>query len=311
MEIAVVDVVRLGLVAGIYLVIAVVTSRGFIAAPVRRALDREVERRVIQVRSLNADPDAKQAILDRLDKLRPARSWWKQAVWLFNSPLTKLYADSRELNAVNRAMVELHSDEVLDEYAAPLLYQLSTIDAKAASHFEECLIKATTAEGKRIVIGRVHELVQAPQESSLSTEFESQRVALWLAVVGLLVAVVVGLTMPNHQGLLLFGALGGFLAPVVKINSGQKSSTWGVMVLSPVGGALTALGGVLLIRFLSDPEINLLGSVFRDNSWDNPNSVLALALALLFGFSGRLFSRLAIAGAGHLTPPMRGTTPGV
>lgn len=77
-------------------------------------------------------------------------------------------------------------------------------------------------------------------------------------------------------------------------------------MLSPVGGALTADGGLLLVRLLFDQSINLLSEVFRDNSWGNPAGALAMALALLFGFSGRLFSRLAIAGTAQLNPTRDG-----
>jgi hypothetical protein len=44
----------------------------------------------------------------------------------------------------------------------------------------------------------------------------------------------------------------------------------------------------------------VLGAAFRDNSWDNPTMPIALALALLFGFSGRLFSSLAISATAQL-----------
>ncbi|MFD8635711.1 hypothetical protein [Streptomyces sp. NPDC059533] len=37
-----------------------------------------------------------------------------------------------------------------------------------------------------------------------------------------------------------------------------------------------------------------------DNSWDAPGRPSALAIALLFGFSGTLFSRLALTATGQL-----------
>ena len=79
-------------------------------------------------------------------------------------------------------------------------------------------------------------------------------------------------------------------------------TSWGVLVLAPVGGALAAPGGLLLVRMLADPELNLLGQVFLHSSWDAPAQPIALAIALLFGFSGTLFSRLALAATGQLVP---------
>jgi hypothetical protein len=64
----------------------------------------------------------------------------------------------------------------------------------------------------------------------------------------------------------------------------------------------TAVGGLLLVSLLSSPNINVLGLLFGD-VWHHPGSVVGLALALLFGFSGQLFSRLAISAASQLGGP--------
>ncbi|WP_158854602.1 hypothetical protein [Saccharothrix deserti] len=301
---------RLVIVCGVYLVIVIVTSRGFIAAPIRRTLGKEVDRLLADVDVLMAKNQgnpvaavAKESLEKTLNALKlTTPKWWRHLLWMFDSPLTKLYADVRELNAAHRGLVDMVRDDVLDDYAAPLLLRLSTVDPDAAEDLKMRLHGTTNAEGKRVIIKHVHELVHAGSESDLAAEFDGQRIALWLAIVGLIGVIAVGLVARDHQILLLLGALGGFLAPLVRINTGQQASSWGVMVLSPVGGALTSVGGLLLVRLLSDRSINLLGEVFRDNSWGNPTSALAMALALLFGFSGRLFSRLAIAGTSQLSP---------
>lgn len=88
----------------------------------------------------------------------------------------------------------------------------------------------------------------------------------------------------------------------------EYGTSWGVLMLSPVAGALAAAGGLLLVRFLADPDVGVLGELFRA-AWDAPSSPVALALALLFGFSGRLFSSYALAAAGHATPPTLGAAP--
>jgi hypothetical protein len=74
-----------------------------------------------------------------------------------------------------------------------------------------------------------------------------------------------------------------------------------------IAGALNAVGGLLLVSFLAKEEIQLLGAVLRD-AWDAPTTVTALAVALLLGFSGGLFSRIAAAGVSPLLGTTNGTT---
>ncbi len=308
------ETVRLVLACGLYLAVALVTSRGFIAAPVRRVLIKQVELCLAEVRmrsAMHPNEAATTALTTTLQGLMTAkREWWRRLLWAFDSPLTKLHADLRGLNAAQRGMVELVPDEALADYAAPLLLQLSTVDKKAEEVLGARLNASTSTEGKRLVIRHVHQLTQADKENDLAAEFDDQRIALWLAIVGLFGVVALGLMASDHQITLLLGAIGGFLAPMVRLSTGQKASSWGVMVLSPVGGALTAVGGLLLVRLLSDENINVLGEVFRDNSWEAPSAALAMALALLFGFSGRLFSRLAIASTTQLAPAAQDPEPG-
>ncbi|MEN8655055.1 hypothetical protein ABCR94_31840 [Streptomyces sp. 21So2-11] len=92
---------------------------------------------------------------------------------------------------------------------------------------------------------------------------------------GLGAALLIGVVL-DHRLTMLVGALGGFLSPVIGVMRSQRPSSWGVLVLAPVGGALAAVGGLLLVRMLADPELNLLGEVFLDNSWGAPAQPIAL-----------------------------------
>jgi hypothetical protein len=59
-----------------------------------------------------------------------------------------------------------------------------------------------------------------------------------------------------------------------------KQVTWGVRVLSPVGGALTAVGGLLVVSFLAAPDVNLLGEGVPEQfveQLDNPGRAGARA----------------------------------
>jgi hypothetical protein len=159
-----------------------------------------------------------------------------------------------------------------------------------------------------ILLGEGLRLSYEYADVELEKSAEAQRRAMWLTTVGLIVAFILGLY--GMRETLLLGAVGGFLAPLTLIwqredkGKGEEYATsWGLLLLGPVAGALAAYGGLLLLRFLSDDKINVLGEVFRNNSWDNPKTTLALAFALLFGFSGRLFGRLALSALPQVLPP--------
>lgn len=139
------------------------------------------------------------------------------------------------------------------------------------------------------------------EDTETEREYEQQRTALWLATTGLGAILLTGIVI-DHRLTMMLGALGGFLSPVIGVMRSQRPTSWGVLVLAPVRGALAAVGGLLLVRMLADPELNLLGHVFLDNSWNAPVQPITLAIALLFGFSGTLFSRLALTATGQLAP---------
>jgi hypothetical protein len=296
-----------------YMLIALATNRGFIVAPRYRLLlshaqDCKARADVLaQQNPLNAgSSNAYSSIISDLRNLsaKKSSSWFGKPVdWMFSVPLTKMAADQQSLNAVERRLVELVNDTDLDAYAGPILLRSEVVNPKATKSLAEQLNHTSTPSGKRIIISSIHLLTQEGEEVALVKEFDQQRIGLWLALVGLIVVFIIGMTL-DHEVALLMGALGGFLSPVVAALTTHKASSWGIMVLSPVGGALTAVGGLLIVRLLSDPKINILGSVFLQNSWDAPGNSLALGLALLFGFSGQLFSRLAISATSQLASPV-------
>lgn len=295
-----------------YLLITLATIRGFIVAPRHRLLlsnaqDCRARADVLaQQNPLNAGSSkAYSSIASDLCNLTAKPSLFqssKPANWMFGVPLTKIAAGQRSINAVERRLVELVADTDLDAYAGPILLSLECVNPKAAESLAKQLNHASTSSGKRIIISNIHLLCQNDGEVALTREFDQQRVGLWLALVGLTVVATVGIIL-DHEVTLLMGALGGFLSPVVTTLTTHKASSGSIMVLSPVGGALTAVGGLLIVRLLSDPKVNILGSVFLENSWDTPRSSLALGLALLFGFSGRLFSQVAISATSQLASP--------
>lgn len=174
-----------------------------------------------------------------------------------------------------------------------------------------------------VVEGR--RLLHDAEDVRLERAAESQRRVMWLTCVGLLLVLALGVT--GLRMAMLLGALGGFLAPLTKvwqkdsaevsgaavrndestvarhIGEAEYVTSWGTLVVGPVAGALAAFGGLLLLTFLADEKLNVLGEVFRVQSWNRPSTPFALGLALLLGFSGGLFGRIALKASGQILPP--------
>ena len=116
---------------------------------------------------------------------------------------------------------------------------------------------------------------------------------IWLVGCGLLLLVGLGLVFENGV-LLLVGAVGGLLSRLQRTIEKADvptdyGATWGALFLSPLTGALTAWGGILLI--VLGVNLNIFGTALN-LLWNDPYNPTTLALALAFGFSERWFSGL-------------------
>jgi hypothetical protein len=151
-------------------------------------------------------------------------------------------------------------------------------------------IRAACIDG----LALLNRLRDEPQE----TEAGRIRVAMWLTLVGLVAVYVISAAFPDVTDALIAGALGGMLGSLSALILRTELSL-GLIVLAPVAGALNAMGGLVLVSFLAQEEIQVLGQVFRQ-SWTTPTSLTSLAVALLLGFFGGLFARIAVAGAAPL-----------
>ncbi|WP_157108420.1 hypothetical protein [Aldersonia kunmingensis] len=209
-----------------------------------------------------------------------------------STALFKLWSQRGTLDDIKRELVYLVPPDELATHSEPLFEQLARRDEKVAQGYRDRFAKAGSDSHKCVVLVQAQEECDRRKGESLALEYESEQAAIWLAIVGLLAITGIAVGF-GHQVTMLVGAVGGFLAPTVtSLTSEGVRSAWGVLILGPVGGALTAVGGVLLVNFLA--EIGVLGKIFAD-SWIDPWSVVSLSVALLVGFSGHLFSQLAIS----------------
>ncbi len=113
---------------------------------------------------------------------------------------------------------------------------------------------------------------------------------MWLVGCALLFMFALAVTLGNAV-LLLLGAVGGLLSRLTRTTAASEVSndygaTWGSLFLSPLTGALSAWGGILLI--ILGLKVNILGTALNLD-WCNPYEPVALAIALVFGFLERLF----------------------
>lgn len=117
---------------------------------------------------------------------------------------------------------------------------------------------------------------------------------MWLVGCALLFMFALAVSLGNAV-LLLLGAVGGLLSRLTRTATAAEvandyGATWGSLFLSPLTGALSAWGGILLI--ILGLKFNIFGTALNVD-WCNPYDPVALALAFLFGFSERLFDTLS------------------
>ena len=142
-------------------------------------------------------------------------------------------------------------------------------------------------------------LLQRQRDTPQEREVNHIRVAVWLTLVGLAAIYALSVTFPGREPIFVAGALGGLLGSLSALLMNRTLSL-GTVVLSPVAGALNAIGGIMIVGFLAQDQIALLGEAFAGVWSDDGASLTALAVAVLLGFSGGLFSRIAVAGTAPL-----------
>lgn len=237
-------------------------------------------------------------LIGRLEKRKP-HSPGSRSLWIPWLTLTDVQYGWHDLHTLERQAIDLEPPENL-----PLIAETVAVQTTGATEGSDQPVDPVL----RWAISEAQAQLDLRGELAIADDFDRQRVAVLLTSMGLAGIVLIVCAL-GHPLILLLGAMGGYLAPVVSALTGRKRASWGLLVLSPVAGALTAVGGLFLVRVLSDSHLNVLGSVFYDSanfytgfSNSAQESPFTLALALLFGFSGRLFSRLALSASSQLDP---------
>jgi hypothetical protein len=313
---------QLALITVGYMAIVYVTNRVLITSPVARRLLREVREEETNVavhlatgKITDKGADAVQGLLD--DARRTIGFRWsgtrQGTPWRIRPLVTldKVLTARRYLHGAQETRVGLVTEEHL-AIAHVAMPRLRAVDwpfaSELAARLDEVVGGARSPEARielGVLVKEALSLWFAHDDAELDTAQDAQRRSMWLVGVGIALAFVLGLA--GHRVTLLFGALGGFMSPLTlvrqrRIRTNDYATSWGPILLAPVAGALTAYAGLLLLEFLSSDKVGLLGDAVRDNAWSHPTTPVALALAVLLGFSARLFSRLALAAVGAVKP---------
>lgn len=218
--------------------------------------------------SLAHEAELELLALLNIDKIRARMEMAEQQLRVMNDPVALALAD------------HLH-----DETGSPASMSLDRSQA--------LLVEA---------LGRIY--AQADTAYFRLTSWHSKMI--WQVGCALLFIFALAVTLDNAI-LLLLGAVGGLLSRLTRSahaaeGANDHGASWGALFLSPLSGALSAWGGILLI--VLGMKVNILGSAINVD-WCNPYDPGTLAIALLFGFSERLFDGVATQLEGKLvkTPP--------
>jgi hypothetical protein len=214
-----------------------------------------------------------------------------------------------QIHDVEQRLVELLPDDPVERLIARLRTveeELRAIGTPAAIVLADTARNTLSGKPKaaelRAQISEGLQLVYDTRDDmywNLAT-WQNKSTWLLLAAAGMIVAVAL---VAGRVPLLVAGASGGLLSRLLRAQRAQEAPTdygasWPTLFFSPLLGALTGWFGVLLVVALN--SLNLLGTVFRDISWDNPMAPMSLGAAFLMGISERMFDGL-VAAAEHRT----------
>jgi hypothetical protein len=126
----------------------------------------------------------------------------------------------------------------------------------------------------------------------------------WLTYVSTLAVVVAAVAFGRWQ-FLLAGALGGLLSRMsrtVRATNGTsiEDARWTTLLTSPMLGALSGFAGLLLAQ--TAKAVGVLGPVIPDGFLDQESAAGPIGLALVFGFSERLFDSVVQSVENNVSP---------
>jgi hypothetical protein len=291
-----------------YFGIVMASSRGLIGMPIYRQLQARAGelRGIIDTGCFEASGGER---LER--KITQAERFGARCIGRFVIlvPLADVLGANRTLNGLEKQMLSTLSGAPLRLAASQIAALLPPGEESvaAASRIATAISADPTPDAPvaefdgpiRNAAGSALILLQRHRDTPQEREVNQIRVAVWLTLVGLAATYALSVTFPGREPIFVAGALGGLLGSLSALFMNRTLSL-GMVVLSPVAGALNAIGGIMIVGFLAQDQIALLGDAFAGVWGEDSASLTALAVAVLLGFSGGLFSRIAVAGTAPL-----------
>lgn len=298
-------------IIGLYIMGLLIARWFWIIKPNINHLDvqiREVEARLKseQVQPEKIDPSEKIIIQNVEKMLEQAKSSLASRMHdYFLGNAENQLRGWRLAHEAERLAIDLYPPEVLEirlRVAHERLIMLDLKEAKVlACRIRELFMpaynKAETALG-RACLKEALSIIHEQRDSYFERLSDWNNKAVWFVYMTLLIIIALMLSNQSNPLLLLVGAIGGLLSKLrgavkredVPIDYGVS---WTTLFLTPLIGALTGWGGILLTILLLNAKI--LGEIFSNFElvWAKAEkSPEVLALAIVFGYSATLFEKL-------------------
>jgi hypothetical protein len=296
-------------VALTYVSAIIIVRWNLIAVPLRQHLKVAIEsvRARLHVEGVEESPDSRtpykeiEHLLDDAEK-QLEKNIWDMVFWSRGREMNGW----RYVHEAGRLMAMLYHPQMVKVRLGGAVSELRQINSRESNDLADAIEKelVSDAEGdlkaRRALLQGALALVYDNRDNRYAFLDTWDNEAMWMVTFGLLLMTVLGCTIGNVT-LFLVGAVGGFLGRLthlikVRVGSTDYGLYWDPLFMSPVLGALAGWTGVLLVVFMADEKLGILGPIFKDISWVNPLHPYALGLAFLFGLSERFFGSL-VTGA--------------
>jgi hypothetical protein len=167
----------------------------------------------------------------------------------------------------------------------------------------------------RATLKEVLAVVFDSRDTAYEEAAEVYRKTLWLALIGAVGIVALGLAVDQGHIFFLVGAIGGLMSRLTRILSRRPrandyGASWSTLILAPIAGGLAGWLGVVLTEALASEDFGVLDAATFEGIFSNSNDLtgsaatVALAVSFLFGFSERLINRAATAAEERVVPKL-------
>lgn len=329
-----------------YTALVIVVRWQMIARPIRNGIDARILLLEADAHRLGEQHETGKAVIELMDRAANENKWqgpqeaifWSRgketAIWQMIDKAESYLVDTLETDELTVRLASTNAR--LRELTDPAAHVLSLRIGRRLDEIEKARGQANAGVPDKRELCELHrESIRLSRESLVAGDVDSDyfnNKILWHIMVALAALVIIAnigpalaakaFQIPNlgwaradtvrsaFISLLLGGAVGGILSRLTRAlrtdtSPAQRGLSWMAMFLSPLVGALAGWAGGMLL--LAGYELNILiPGVKPEQLW-----LVLTSLAVLFGFSERLFTGIAEKLENNLVPAQKGTGPSV